>query len=114
MPGGINTEWIAYYEQNRKHALTLIGNMPLSSRYRRELDLWINNYLDPFALNRTVASRKRDSADPFALIRTEAEKDLEFTVLNATCRDRARGDIFLLESNLLLQFNMLLSHIKAS
>jgi hypothetical protein len=114
MPGGINTEWIAYYEENRKHALDLIGNMPLSARYRRELDLWINNYLDPFALNRTVAARKKDSADPFALIRTEAEKDLEFTVLNATGKDRIGGDILLLESNLLLQFNLLLSHIKAS
>ena len=114
MPGGINTEWIAYYEENRKQALSLIGNMPLSTRYRRELDLWINHYLNPFALNRAVASRKRDSADPFALIRTEAEKDLEFTVLNATGRDRSGGDILLMESNLLLQFNMLLSHIKTS
>ncbi len=88
--------------------------MPLSTRYREELGLWVNNYLDPFVLNRAVASRKRDSADPFALIRTEAEKDLEFTVLNATGRDRTGGDILFLESNLLLQFNLLLSHIKSS
>jgi hypothetical protein len=88
--------------------------MPLSTRYREELRLWVNNYLDPFLLNRTIVGKRSDSTDPFALIRTEAEKDLEFTVLKATAKDRNREDILFLESNLLLQFNLLLSHIKSS
>ncbi|WP_292463702.1 hypothetical protein [Methanolobus sp.] len=88
--------------------------MPLSTRYREELGLWVNNYLDPFFLNRTIVGKKSYSTDPFALVRTEAEKDLEFTVLKATGRDRNREDILFLESNLLLQFNLLLSHIKSS
>jgi hypothetical protein len=94
--------------------LALIRNMQFSASYRKELSLWINNYLDPFVLNRAVAVKKSESADPFALLRTEAEKDLEFTVLKATGRDRTSGDIYMMESNFLLQFNMLLSHIKAS
>ncbi len=88
--------------------------MSLSEKYRKELGMWVDNYLDPFVLNRTVAARKSDSSDPFALIRTEAEKDLEFTVLKATGKDRTGGDIYMMESNFLLQFNMLLSHIKVS
>jgi len=88
--------------------------MPLSEKYRKELGMWVDNYLDPFVLNRTVAARKSDASDPFALIRIEAEKDLEFTVLKATGKDRTCGDIYMMESNFLLQFNMLLSHIKAS
>lgn len=88
--------------------------MALSRQYRKELSLWINSYLDPFYIYRAIAERNRDHADPFDLIRTEAEKDLEFTVLSATGKDRSNSDIILFESNLLLLFNMLLSGIETS
>ncbi|KXS43015.1 hypothetical protein HWN40_00315 [Methanolobus zinderi] len=107
-------EWTAYCEENRNYALKRIRNMALSIKYRKELSLWINNYLDPFYIRRAVIEKKKDFSNPFELIRTEAEKDLEFTVLSATKRDRSNIDVIMFESNLLLMFNMLLSRIRAS
>ncbi|TGC08912.1 hypothetical protein [Methanolobus halotolerans] len=107
-------EWTEDYEDNRKHALIRIRNMALSVQYRKELSLWVNNYLNPFYIHRTITEKRKDFADPFDLIRTEAEKDLEFTVLSATKKDRSSSEIILFESNLLLSFNLLLSRIRAS
>ncbi|MDW7731077.1 MAG: hypothetical protein SCH66_01455 [Methanolobus sp.] len=108
------SEWTAYFEDNRRYALSRIRNMALSRQYRKELSLWINSYLDPFYIYRAIAERNRDFADPFNLIRTEAEKDLEFTVLSATKKDRNNSDVILFESNLLMLFNLLLSEIRGS
>lgn len=106
-------EWTAYFDENRTYALKRIRNMGLSRQYRKELALWTRNYLDPLYIYRSAADRKGNSADPFDLIRIEAEKDLEFTVLSATKKDRS-SDVIMFESNLLLLFNLLLSRIRAS
>ncbi|MBN2109569.1 MAG: hypothetical protein JW705_00570 [Methanosarcinaceae archaeon] len=108
------SEWTAYHEDNRKHALKRIRNMALSRQYKKELYLWINSYLDPFYISGSIAERKKDLDDPFDLLRTEAEKDLEFTVLRATSKDRSNSDVIMFESNLLLMFNLMLSDIRAS
>ena len=105
-------EWIDYYEDNREFALQRIKNMALSVRYRKELSMWINKYLDPFVIFRIVSAGRSPSDDTFRRIRMEAEKDLEFTILTASKRDRKSSDILLFESNLLLLFNMMLAHMK--
>lgn len=107
-------EWTAYCEDNRDYALKRIRNMALSRQYRKELSLWINNYLDPFYIYRAITEKQKDQENPFDTIRTEAEKDLEFTVLSATRKDRNNSDVILFESNLLLLFNILLLQIRAS
>ena len=107
-------EWTAYCEDNRKYALNRIRNMALSRQYRKELSLWINNYLDPFYIYRAIAERKKDFQDPFDIVRNEAEKDLEYTLLSATTRDRSNSDVIMFESNLLLLFNMMLSQMRTT
>ena len=105
-------ELITYYQENRENALQSIGNMPLSTDYQRGLTLWVNRYLDPIGLFSIVNSGRKESSDQFERIRFEAEMDLEFTVLLANKRDRSNNNILLFESNLLLLFNLMLSHMK--
>ncbi|WP_406660475.1 hypothetical protein V7O66_11575 [Methanolobus sp. ZRKC3] len=107
-------EWIAYYQENRENALSSIGNMALSSSYQKELSLWVNRYLDPIGLFRTINAKREEATDPFERIRLQAERDLEFTILLANKKDRSGSNILLLESNLLLLFNLMLAHMKNS
>jgi len=107
-------EWIAYYQENRINALNRIGNMPLSPKYQRELAMWVNKYLDPVGIFRTVNGKRSNDSDSFRKIRLQAEKDLEFTVLLANKRDRRDCNILLFESNLLLHFNLMLAHMENS
>jgi hypothetical protein len=108
------SDWINYYEDNKQTALKRINNMALSNDYSRELNCWVNKYLDPFSVARTIAEEKRISLDPFSRIRMEAEKDLEFTLLRANKKDRNNCDIIFFESNLLLMFNLMLKHIRTA
>jgi len=108
------SDWIEYYEDNKRTALNRINNMALSTGYSRELNCWVNKYLDPFSVARTIASERKESLDPFFRIRMEAEKDLEFTLLRANKRDRSDCDIIFFESNLLLMFNLMLKHIRTA
>ena len=108
------SDWITYYEDNRQNALTRIKNMSLSSRYRKELNCWVNKYLDPFSVARSISFERNETPDPYARIRVEAEKDLEFTLLTATKNDRNNSDIIFFESNLLLLFNLMLKHIRTA
>ncbi|MEZ5335771.1 MAG: hypothetical protein R2741_11315 [Methanolobus sp.] len=108
------SDWIAYYEDNRQNALARIKNMTLSARYRKELNCWVNKYLDPFSVARTISFERSETPDPYARIRIEAEKDLEFTLLTATKKDRNNSDIIFFESNLLLLFNLMLKHIRTA
>ncbi|WP_407355043.1 hypothetical protein [Methanolobus sp. WCC5] len=107
-------DWITYYEDNRQNALSRIKNMSLSARYRRELNCWVNKYLDPFSVARTISVERYESPDPYSRIRLEAEKDLEFTLLTATGKDRNNSEILFFESNLLLLFNLMLRHIRTA
>lgn len=107
-------EWIAYYQENKEGALNIIGNMPLSPSYQRELAMWVKKYLDPVGLFRTINNERKVVPDPFNKIKLEAEKDLEFTVLLANKRDRSNCNILLFETNLLLLFNLMLAHMKNS
>lgn len=108
------SDWITYYEDNKQNALNRIKNMPLSSKYRKELNCWVNKYLDPFSVARTISFGRTETDDPYSRIRVEAEKDLEFTLLNATRTDRNNSDIIFFESNLLLLFNLMLRHIRTA
>jgi hypothetical protein len=108
------SDWINYYEDNKQTALMRIKNMALSSGYSRELSCWVNKYLDPFSVARTIAEERKESLDPFSRIRMEAEKDLEFTLLRANTKDRNNCDIIFFESNLLLMFNLMLKHIRTA
>ncbi|MBP1909711.1 hypothetical protein [Methanolobus bombayensis] len=108
------SDWINYYEDNKQTALMRINNMALSTGYSRELNCWVNKYLDPFSVARTIAEVRKESPDPFFRIRMEAEKDLEFTLLRANKRDRSDLDIIFFESNLLLMFNLMLKHIRTA
>ena len=107
-------EWITYYQENKESALNIIGNMPLSSGYQRELTMWVQKYLDPVGLFRIINNERTVVSDPFNKIKLEAEKDLEFTVLIANKRDRSNCNILLFETNLLLLFNLMLAHMKNS
>lgn len=107
-------EWITYYQENKENALNSIGNMALSPKYQRELAMWVNKYLDPVNIFRTVNNKRTDVLDPFRMIKLEAERDLEFTVLLANRKDRSNCNILFFESNLLLLFNLMLAHIKNS
>lgn len=108
------SDWITYYEDNKHNALNRIKNMALSARYSRELICWVNTYLDPFSVARTISLERHENPDPFSRIRMEAEKDLEFTLLTATGKDRNNSDIIFFESNLLLLFNLMLRHIRTA
>ncbi|SFM68488.1 hypothetical protein [Methanolobus profundi] len=108
------SDWITYYEDNKLSALKRIKNMALSPGYRKELSCWVNKYLDPFSVARTISIERKESLDPYSRIRMEAERDLEFTLLTATGKDRNSSDIILFESNLLLLFNLMLKHIRAA
>ncbi len=108
------SDLITYYQENRHCALKRIKNMTLSARYRKELNCWVNNYLDPFSVAKSISLVRNESSDPFSRIRIEAEKDLEFTLLTATHKDRDNSDIILFESNLLLLFNLMLRHIRTA
>jgi len=107
-------DWIDYYEDNRQNALSRINNMTLSAGYSRELNCWVNKYLDPFSVARTISQERLESPDPYSRIRIEAEKDLEFTLLRANRRDRNNCEIIFFESNLLLMFNLMLKHIRVA
>ncbi|WP_340820161.1 hypothetical protein [Methanolobus sp. WCC4] len=108
------SDWIAYYEDNKQSALKRIKNMGLSPGYRKELNCWVNKYLDPFSVARVISIERRETSDPYSRIRIEAEKDLEFTLLNATRSDRISSDVIFFESNLLLLFNLMLKHIRTA
>lgn len=108
------SDWIAYYEDNKQSALKRIKNMSLSVRYRKELNCWVNKYLDPFSVARTISNERTETLDPYSRIRIEAEKDLEFTLLTATGKDRSNSEIIFFESNLLLLFNLMLKHIRTA
>jgi hypothetical protein len=108
------SDWINYYEDNKRTALMRINNMALSTGYSRELNCWVNKYLDPFSVARAISEERKENLDPFSRIRMEAEKDLEFTVLRANNRDRRNGEIIFFESNLLLMFNLMLKHIRTA
>jgi hypothetical protein len=107
-------EWIAYYQEKRDNALNSIGNMALSLNYQRELAMWVNKYLDPISLFRTLNNERAISSDPVHKIKIEAERDLEFTVLFANKKDRNGCNILFFESNLLLHFNLMLAHMENS
>ncbi len=108
------SDWITYYEDNRQSALEKIKNMALSTKYRQQLNCWVNTYLDPFSVARTISVERFEDPDPFSKIRVEAEKDLEFTVLCANKNDRKSSEIIFFESNLLLLFNLMLRHIRTA
>lgn len=108
------SDWIAHYEDNKQSALKRIRNMGLSPGYRKELNCWVNKYLDPFSVARTISVERKESVDPYIRIRMEAEQDLEFTLLNANKKDRNNSDIIYFESNLLLLFNLMLKHIRTA
>ncbi|WP_319506359.1 hypothetical protein [uncultured Methanolobus sp.] len=108
------SDWITYYEDNKQSALQRIRNMALTARYRKELNCWVNKYLDPFTVAKTISIERRESPDPYSRIRMEAEKDLEFTLLNASRKDRSDSEIIFFETNLLLLFNLMLKHIRTA
>ncbi|WP_342303897.1 hypothetical protein [Methanolobus sp. ZRKC5] len=108
------SDWITYYQENKQSSLKRIKNMTLSTRYSKELGCWVNKYLDPFSVAKSISIARNETQDPFSKIRMEAEKDLEFTLLTATSKDRNNTDIILFESNLLLLFNIMLRHIRTA
>ncbi len=108
------SDLIAYYLENKQSSLKRIKNMTLSPRYSRELSCWVNKYLDPFSVAKSIYIARNETQDPFSKIRMEAEKDLEFTLLSASAKDRDNTDIILFESNLLLLFNLMLRHIRTT
>lgn len=108
------SDWIRYYEDNRQSALARISNMALSERYRKELNCWVDKYLDPFSVAKTISYERTETLDPYFRIKMEAKKDLEFTLLTATGKDRNNSDMIFFESNLLLMFNLMLKHIRTA
>ncbi|MDY0385924.1 MAG: hypothetical protein RBT65_02080 [Methanolobus sp.] len=108
------SDLIIYHLENKQSSLKRIKNMGLSSRYSRELNCWVNKYLDPFSVAKSIYIARNETQDPFSKIRMEAEKDLEFTLLTASSKDRTNTDIVLFESNLLLLFNLMLRQIRTT
>jgi hypothetical protein len=99
---------------NKEHASCVINHMGLSEKYTDALINWTEKYLDIRNLERIVWGETASSEKPYRSVQMAAEKDLEFTVLFASKRDRSNTDVFFLEGNLLLLFNIALQSLKES
>jgi len=97
---------------NKEHASCLINNMRLSEKYTDALMSWTEKYLDLINLERIIWGEIAVSENPYLNVKMAAEKDLEFTVLFASKKDRSNSDVFFLEGNLLLLFNFTLESLK--
>lgn len=99
---------------NKEHASSLINNMGLSEKYTDALISWTEKYLDLINLERIIWGETASSENPYRSVQVAAEKDLEFTVLLASKRDRSSTDVYFLEGNLLLLFNITLQSLRES
>ena len=99
---------------NKNHAFCVINHMCLSERYTDALIDWIEKYLDIKNLERIIWGQVASSEEPYHSVQIKAEKDLEFTVLFASKKDRSNTDVIFLEGNLLLLFNITLHSLKES
>ncbi len=97
----------------QEHSLHLLGNLPLSEKYRHHLKLWINTYLDEATLHNILSYElSQDQDQPVESVTSQAEKDLEFASLHATEKERTDPDILYFQGNLLFLFSSLLSKIE--
>ncbi|OPY21388.1 MAG: hypothetical protein A4E24_00562 [Methanomethylovorans sp. PtaU1.Bin093] len=99
---------------NKEHASSVINHMGLSEKYTCALISWTEKYLDIGNLEKIIWGETVSSENPFRSVQVAAEKDLEFTVLLASKRDRSSTDVYFLEGNLLLLFNITLQSLKES
>lgn len=97
---------------NKEHASSVIKHMGLSKKYTDALISWTEKYLDVGNLERTIWVEAASSEDPYRSVQVAAEKDLEFTVLFASKKDRSSSDIYFLEGNMLLLFNVAMQRLK--
>lgn len=105
---------IAICMDNKENASSVISHMKLSEKYTSALIGWTDKYLDMKNLERTIWGETAASEDPYSSVQIAAERDLEFTVLFATKKDRSNNDVLFLEGNLLLLFNITLQSLKES
>ncbi|MBC7086443.1 MAG: hypothetical protein H5T43_08835 [Methanomethylovorans sp.] len=106
------TCFAAMCRDNKKHAYCLINRMGLSEKYTEALISWTEKYLDIFNLEKILWAQIASSKDPYHDLQINAEKDLEFTVLFASKKDRSKSEVIFLEGNLLLLFNITLHGLK--
>jgi len=99
---------------NKEHASCVINHMGLSEKYTYALISWTEKYLEIRNLEKMLWRETASSEDPYRSVQIEAEKDLEFTVLFATKKDRSNTDVIFFEGNLLLLFNISLQSLKES
>jgi len=99
---------------NKEHASCVINHMGFSEKYTDALLSWTEKYLDIRNLERIIWGEIASSEEPYRNVQIAAERDLEFTVLFASKKDRSNSDVFFLEGNLLLLFNIALQSLKES
>lgn len=99
---------------NKEHASSVINHMGLSEKYTDALISWTEKYMDIINLERIIWVEFASSEEPCRSVQMAAEKDLEFTVLFASKKDRSNNDVIFLEGNLLLLFNITLQSLKES